>query len=44
MKGEHAISIADAFAVATAIVKNDNLVVGRDDDFEKVNVPKIKVR
>ncbi|NAT09953.1 hypothetical protein C4E22_00075 [ANME-1 cluster archaeon AG-394-G06] len=44
IKGEHAISLADAFAVATAIVKNDNLVVGRDDDFEKVNVPKIKVR
>ncbi|MCW3130928.1 MAG: type II toxin-antitoxin system VapC family toxin [Methanophagales archaeon] len=44
IKGEHAISLADAFAVATAITKKDKLVVGRDDDFKKVNVPQIKVR
>jgi len=44
IKGEHAISLADAFAVATAIAKKDKLVVGRDDDFKKVNVPQIKVR
>ena len=43
-KGEHAISLADAFAVATAIAKKDKLVVGRDDDFKKVNVPLINVR
>ena len=35
IKGEHAISLADAFAVATAIAKKDRLVVGRDDDFKK---------
>ena len=44
IKGEHAISLADAFAVATAIAKKDKLVVGRDDDFKKVNVPLINVR
>ncbi len=44
IKGEHAISLADAFAVATAIAKNDKLVVGRDEDFKKVSVPLIKVR
>ncbi len=44
IKGEHAISLADAFAVATAMAKNDKLVVGRDEDFKKVSVPLIKVR
>ena len=44
IKGEHAISLADAFAVATAIAKKDKLVAGRDDDFKMVNVPLIKVR
>jgi len=44
IKGEHAISLADAFAVATAMAKGDKLVVGRDDDFKKVSVPLIKVR
>ncbi|MGB7531955.1 MAG: type II toxin-antitoxin system VapC family toxin [Halobacteriota archaeon] len=44
IKGERAISLADAFAVATAISKKDKLVVGRDEDFKKVSVPQIKVR
>jgi len=44
IKGQHSISLADAFAVATAIVKKDRLVVGRDADFNKVNIPLIKVR
>lgn len=44
IKGEHAIPLADAFAVATAIAKKDKLVVGRDEDFKKVSVPLIKVR
>lgn len=44
IKGEHAISLADAFAVATAISKKDKLVVGRDEEFKKVSVPQIKVR
>lgn len=44
IKGEHAISLADAFAVATVISKKDKLVVGRDEEFKKVSVPQIKVR
>ncbi len=44
IKGVHTISLADAFAVATAIAKKDRLVVGRDEDFKKVDVPLIKVR
>jgi len=42
IKGEYAISLVDAFAAATAIVKKDNLVVGRDEDFKKVEVPLIR--
>lgn len=44
IKGKHAISLGDAFAVATAVVKKDKLVVGRDEDFKNINVPLIKVR
>ena len=44
IKGVHTISLADAFAVATAIIKDDKLVVGRDDDFNKADTPLIKVR
>ena len=43
IKGRHAISLADAFAVATALFKNDKLVVGRDTDFERLGVQLIKV-
>ncbi|RZN36880.1 MAG: type II toxin-antitoxin system VapC family toxin [Methanophagales archaeon ANME-1-THS] len=42
IKGEHAISLADAFAAATARVKKDKLVVGRDEDFNKIGVPLIR--
>jgi predicted nucleic acid-binding protein len=44
IKGEHGISLADAFAVATVIAKKDKLVVGRDEDFKKINVPLIKAK
>lgn len=44
IKGHHTISLADAFAVATAIAKKDKLVVGQDEDFKKVDIPLIKVR
>ena len=44
IKAVHGMPLADAFAVATAVVKNDKLVVGRDEDFGKVNIPMIKVR
>jgi len=44
IKGRHPISLADAFAVATAVTKKDKLVVGRDADFNKIDIPVIKVR
>jgi len=37
-KGRHALSLADAFAVATAKVKRANLLVGRDEEFNDVDV------
>lgn len=44
IKGKRAISLADAFAAATAIVKKDKIVVGRDKDFKELGVKLIKVR
>jgi len=43
IKAKYGIPLADAFAAATAIVKKDKLVIGRDDDFVKLNIPLIKV-
>ena len=37
-KGRHALSLADAFAVATTKVKKANLLVGRDAEFNDVDV------
>lgn len=37
-KGRHTLSLADAFAVATAKVKKANLLVGRDAEFRNVGV------
>jgi len=37
-KGRHILSLADAFAVATAKVKKANLLVGRDAEFRNVGV------
>jgi len=37
-KGKHALSLADAFAVATAKVKKANLLVGRDAEFDGIDV------
>ena len=44
IKAKYAIPLGDAFAAATAIIKKDKLVVGRDEDFNKIDVPLIKVR
>lgn len=38
------ISLADAFAAATARIKGEELIVGRDEDFEELGVPLIPVR
>ena len=37
-KGGHALSLADAFAVATAKVKKANLLAGRDAEFDGMDV------
>jgi predicted nucleic acid-binding protein len=37
-KGRHALSLADAFAAATAKAKRANLLVGRDEEFKDVDV------
>jgi predicted nucleic acid-binding protein len=37
-KGRHTLSLADAFAVATAKVKKANLLVGRDAEFDSIDV------
>lgn len=43
IKGDYALSLADAFAGATAIVKGDTLVVGRDEEFEQINIPLVRI-
>ena len=37
-KGKHALSLADAFAVATAKAKNATLLVGRDPEFDGLDI------
>ena len=37
-KGKHALSLADAFAIATAKVKKANLLLGRDTEFNGIDV------
>ncbi len=37
-KERHTLSLADAFAVATAKVKKANLLVGRDAEFDDIDV------
>ncbi len=46
IKGEHAMSLADAFAVATAKVEKAKLVTGGDEEFNKLklNVNLIRIR
>jgi predicted nucleic acid-binding protein len=44
IKGEHAVSLADAFAVATAKVEKAKLVTGRDEEFNRLRVELIRIR
>ncbi|MFQ6074932.1 MAG: type II toxin-antitoxin system VapC family toxin [Candidatus Bathyarchaeia archaeon] len=37
-KGRHPLSLADAFAIATAKVKKANLIIGRDAELHDVDV------
>ena len=44
IKGRHALSLADAFAVATAKSFESKLVVGSDKAFREVNIQLLKIR
>lgn len=43
VKGEHALSLADAFAAATAKVKQAPLLTGRDKEFEDAGIQVTKI-
>ncbi len=44
IKGLHSLSLADAFAAATARLNDSELVAGSDSEFDCVDVPLIRVR
>jgi predicted nucleic acid-binding protein len=44
IKSAHSLSLADAFAVATALYFRTRLVVGSDEEFNNVNVQLLKIR
>lgn len=44
IKCDHAMSIADAFAVATAQILKTKLMVGSDKEFNNLNVELVRIR
>jgi predicted nucleic acid-binding protein len=44
IKANHALSLADAFAVATAKSTKSKLIVGSDREFENLNIPLLRMR
>ena len=44
IKCDHAMSIADAFAVATAQILKTKLIVGSDKEFNNLNVELLRIR
>jgi ribonuclease VapC len=44
VKAKHSLSLADAFAVATAEAFKSKLVVGRDTEFNKLNIQLLRIR
>jgi ribonuclease VapC len=44
LKAKHALSLADAFAAATAKIKRASLVVGRDDEYRQLDVSLIQLK
>ena len=44
IKGRHALSLADAFAVATAKTEKAQLVTGRDKEFEGLGIELMRIR
>jgi predicted nucleic acid-binding protein len=44
IKAKHSLSLADAFAVATAEAFKSKLVVGSDKEFRELNIQLLKIR
>jgi len=44
VKAEHSLSLADAFAVATAQKQNSALVIGSDKEFDGLGIEFLKIR
>ena len=44
IKSTHPMSLADAYAVATAKATNSTLVIGKDAEFEGIDVETIRVQ
>jgi len=44
VKAEHSLSLADAFAVATAEAFKSKLVVGSDKEFKELNIQLLRIR
>ena len=44
LKANHSLSLADAFAAATAVTQKSKLVVGNDQEFEGIEVGLLRIR
>jgi predicted nucleic acid-binding protein len=44
IKGKHTLSLADAFAAATAKILKSKLMVGSDKEFKELNIQLLKIR
>jgi predicted nucleic acid-binding protein len=44
IKGKHTLSLADAFAAATAKILKSKLMVGSDKEFRELNIQLLKIR
>jgi predicted nucleic acid-binding protein len=44
IKSRHSLSLADAFAAATAVACKSKLVVGSDKEFRELNIPTLRIR
>ena len=44
IKAKHALSLADAFAAATAKVRRARLVTGRDEEYRSVGISLVRLR
>jgi predicted nucleic acid-binding protein len=44
IKSKHSLSLADAFAAATAKILKSTLIVGSDKEFRELNIQLLKIR